>query len=150
MELLVERRWPTAESTIGTLLVDGEVECLTLEDQVRPRDAPKVPGKTAIPAGRYEVRVTYSNRFKCALPLLLNVPNFEGIRIHAGNTAADTEGCILVGQERGLNTILRSRAALADLLPKIQAALREGYVFITLVDLAAETATNADRTTGET
>ena len=92
MELRVERTDFSETSTIGKLYVDDQFECYTLEDKVRPV---KIKGKTAIPAGRYEVIVNFSQRFGRMLPLFLNVPNFEGVRIHPGNTAADTEGCIL-------------------------------------------------------
>jgi len=86
--------------TIGELLIDGKHECHTLEDVVRA-DGVKVYGETAIPPGVYSVDITYSPRFKRDLPLLIGVQNFIGIRIHPGNTASDTEGCILVGQGRG-------------------------------------------------
>src|SRR5689334_5448235 len=124
MELTLVRKFNGADCTIGELFVDGRFECFTLEDVVRPGDIArvKVAGRTAIPAGTYEVRLTMSERFKRVLPLLLNVPSFEGIRIHAGNTAADTEGCILVGRERESNAIRASRAALEPLLVKLQTA----------------------------
>src|SRR5262245_21836096 len=85
----------------GTLYVDVVMECLTLEDEIRERSgvpvsAWKVPGQTAIPAGRYSMRLTMSARFGRVLPLLLNVPGFSGIRIHTGNVIDDTDGCILV------------------------------------------------------
>lgn len=111
--------------TIGELLVNGEHECWTLEDVVRA-DGVKVFGETAIPAGTYTVDVTYSPRFKRDLPLLIGVENYIGIRIHPGNTASDTEGCILVGQGRGQNCILSSRAAFDVLFPKIAAAKSRG------------------------
>lgn len=115
-ELELRRKWLTDKSTIGELYVNGEFECFTLEDVVRPE---KVYGQTAIPAGRYRVIFSKSPRFKRVLPLLMHVPNFEGVRIHAGNTAVDTEGCILVGQERGEDKVLKSRLALEALLAKI-------------------------------
>jgi hypothetical protein len=117
MELRLERE-PSAEGcTIGRLYVDGMFECWTLEDVVRPV---KIPGQTAIPHGHYVVTLTKSKRFQRVLPLVNAVPGFEGIRIHAGNTAADTEGCILVGRERYSSTFIgSSRAALEKLLPQL-------------------------------
>ena len=120
MRLTLTRKWFTDKSTIGELEVDGKPFCFTLEDAVRT--GPKVPGATAIPAGTYKVIVTMSQRFKRFLPLLLGVPGFEGIRIHAGNTDRDTEGCILVGETRGENFIGQSRAAFNRLFPLIDAA----------------------------
>lgn len=126
MKMMLLRKPSNADCTIGRLFVDGEHECWTLEDVVRPDGEAKVPGKTAIPAGTYRVLVTLSPRFGTRLPLLMDVPGFEGVRIHPGNTAADTEGCILVGQSAGQAAILRSRVAFAPLLAKIEAALARG------------------------
>ena len=78
---------------------------------------------TAIPTGTYNVVITPSNRFKRDLPLLENVPGFTGIRIHPGNTAADTEGCILVGKGHSTRSVTDSRAAFNDLFNRIRAAL---------------------------
>ena len=121
MELLLQRNPSANGCTIGTLSVDGVFECYTLEDVVRP-NGEKVYGQTAIPAGRYHVSITMSNRFKTLLPLIENVPNFEGVRIHPGNTAADTDGCILVGQSKTDSSIGASRAAFGVLFQKMQAA----------------------------
>lgn len=96
MELRLLRDVCGADCTLGQLYVDGKPACHTVEDVVRPAGE-KVHGKTAIPEGRYQVIVTPSPRFRRDLPLLLKVPNFEGVRIHPGNTAEDTEGCILPG-----------------------------------------------------
>ena len=123
MQLMVNRTWPSAACTIGVLTVDGVNECFTLEDVVR---AEKIKGETAIPAGSYNVTITPSNRFKRDLPLLENVPNFEGVRIHPGNTAADTEGCILVGKSKGPDAIYESRKAFDTLFAKIKAAIDAG------------------------
>lgn len=113
------------DCTIGKMYIDGVDECYTLEDVVRP-DGVKVYGETAIPAGRYRVVVTRSNRFQCDLPLVLDVPNFEGIRIHPGNTSADTHGCILVGLEQRENTLLGSRLAFNSVFHKIGNAISNG------------------------
>jgi len=120
-------------ATIGELLIDGVHECYTCEDEVR---AEKIPGCTAIPAGRYKVMITFSPRFGCNMPLLVGVPGFEGIRIHPGNTPADTEGCILVGQTRGEASVGRSRAAYQALLGK----LLMQDVWIEIVDFQGEAA----------
>jgi hypothetical protein len=127
VNLRLLRKIFTPESTIGVLSVNGKPECFTLEDRVR---AAKVPGKTAIPAGIYEVSINFSDRFQRPLPLLLYVPGFSGIRIHPGNTAADTDGCILVGRTRGVNAVLNSRAAFQALFGKLQAAARREKIFL--------------------
>jgi len=122
MEIKLVREHYKPDSTIGRLLVDGTFECFTLEDGVRTT---KVFGETAIPPGSYRVTVTMSPRFKRLLPRLHDVPNFDGVLIHPGNTAADTHGCILVGQawQPGQETIGASRAAFAALFAKIQEVL---------------------------
>ncbi len=119
MQITVKRLHKTDTSTIGELLIDGIFECYTLEDIERPV---KIKAETAIPKGTYKVIINQSNRFKRLMPLLLNVPNFEGVRIHAGNTNHDTEGCILVGQSRNKNYIGQSRKAYEKLFKKMQAA----------------------------
>jgi hypothetical protein len=124
MDLLLQRERPANGCTLGRLSIDGEFECWTLEDL--ERTGPKIHGKTAIPPGTYSVRVTWSPRFNTRLPELINVPGFEGIRIHPGNTADDTEGCILVGADKGRAAILRSRAAFAPLLAKLEGAQARG------------------------
>jgi len=119
MELHLDRFLMGERETIGHLYIDGEKFCYTLEDRVRPLGE-KVPGQTAIPAGRYALAMTYSPRFKVVLPLLKDVPGFEGIRIHAGNTVRDTDGCILVGYNLEGDMISSSRLALAGLIDKLR------------------------------
>jgi hypothetical protein len=129
MNLLLERTPSGTTCTIGDLYIDGDWFCFILEDLVRevegqPVESWKVKGKTAIPAGTYRVQITYSNRFKRDLPLLVGVPGFEGIRIHPGNTDADTEGCLLPGLALGLGgeSVSRSRAAFDALYKKLDEA----------------------------
>ena len=128
MEITVTRRWRAGDATIGELAVDGTAECFTLEDEVRDGDIflVKIQGGTAIPAGRYAVIITHSPHFDRDLPLLVGVPDFEGVRIHPGNKAADTDGCLLVGKTRLGASIGNSRAAFDVLFPKIQAAIAGG------------------------
>lgn len=119
MVITVKRLYKTENSTIGEMLIDGVFECFTLEDKER---LVKIKGETAIPKGTYRVIINQSNRFKRLLPLLIDVPNFEGVRIHSGNSNHDTEGCILVGQTRNKNYIGQSRKAFDKLFKKMQAA----------------------------
>jgi len=133
VELLLQRDPSVDGTTMGKLFVEGRFECLTLEDPVR--DGPKISDETAIPAGRYRVLVTLSQRFGRMLPLLVDVPGFTGVRIHPGNTSADTSGCILVGQSRAHDSIASSRLAMAELQPQIAGALARGDdVFITVAN----------------
>lgn len=129
-------------ATLGVLFVDGHFQCFTLEDVVRdvpgmPVSAWKVPQQTAIPAGRYRVIVTPSVRFQRPLPLLLDVPGFSGVRIHPGNTAADTEGCLLVGLDRQRGRVLRSRVAFELLFPLIEQA--QGDIWVAIENHSVDT-----------
>lgn len=132
MKLTLNRILLSKEATIGELLANDEYKCDTLEDRVRP-DGEKVYGKTAIPAGTYEVKLTYSPRFKQILPEILNVPNFTGIRIHKGNSSKDTEGCVLVGTWDGSkeNWISNSKVAFDNLMILLRKA-EEGKEKITI------------------
>lgn len=131
MELKLTRTHKSHDWTLGILGLNGLFLAYTVEDTVREPGV-KVPGKTAIPAGRFEITITWSARFQRPLPLLMNVPMFEGIRIHPGNTAADTEGCILPGATRNIEagTVGLSVAAFTPLYEKIKAALEREKVFI--------------------
>lgn len=125
MLLIVKRDPSTENSTPGRLFeMHGGKErfiCYTLEDVVRT--GPKIAGKTAIPAGEYQCTISYSARFKRPLPLLHNVPNFTGIRIHGGNTHENTEGCLLVGRVRNSSDRISNCApALAEVMRLISNA----------------------------
>lgn len=111
-------------TTLGVVFLDSRFYCFSLEDQIR--EGVKIPGETAIPAGRYEVRITWSPRFNRLLPEVLAVPGFEGIRLHPGNTIADTSGCILLGIQRAGVRILESGKACAYVQEQIQAAADRG------------------------
>lgn len=145
MELKLVREILTDESTIGSLYVDGVFECYTLEDRVRPV---KVKGFTAIFPGHHEVVITFSERFRKPLPLLLNVPQFDGVRIHPGNTAKDTEGCVLVGTGRQANMITGSQIAFQRLFAKLQEAAQKEKIFIEIG--AAAPAPSAETASAET
>lgn len=125
MDIEIKRIYKGAEYTIGRLSIDGKYFCDTLEDTVRAPGV-KVRGKTAVPAGRYRVVLAESPRFKRILPLLVDVPNFEGVRIHPGNTAKDTEGCLLVGFNQVKGKVVASRATFQKLFEKLWAADQAG------------------------
>lgn len=110
MKITLKRNFKGPDYTIGKLYIDGHYFCDTLEDTVRKV---KIAGKTAIPAGTYKVKKTMSPRFKKILPEILNVPNFTGVRIHAGNTAADTDGCLLLGLNKEKGKVLCSQNTMA-------------------------------------
>ena len=134
--LTLTRKWLDSTTTIGQLTCDDQTFGLTgmwtLEDTVRPPGI-KVPGETAIPAGKYEVVITWSDRFQRRMPLLLEVPGFTGIRIHAGNTAADTEGCILVGLAREGWQIYQSKMAFNKLFTWLDRTIKREKVWITIL-----------------
>lgn len=132
MTLILQRKWATKNSTIGELSLEGKFLCFILEDVVR---GTKIKGKTAIPAGRYQIVVTPSPRFKRDLPLLLNVPNYVGVRIHPGNDADDTEGCLLPGLIREADRVLNSRAAFDKLFSTIRVLLKRGPLWIEIKDV---------------
>ena len=119
MNLALKRLHKTENSTVGELTVNGLFQCYTLEDIEREV---KIKSETAIPKGTYKVIINRSNRFKRLLPLLIDVPGFEGIRIHSGNSNHDTEGCILVGETRSKDFIGKSRKAFNALFEKMKKA----------------------------
>lgn len=153
LELTLQRTFLAEKYTIGKLLVDGKYFCDTLEDTVRDLNRNgrfdsgevKVNGQTAIPYGRYEVsldyvsprfsKVTTYNSIGGKLPRLLNVPHFDGVLIHVGNTPVDTDGCILVGQNLVKGQVLNSRVTFFNLYALLRQARNEGKkIFITITD----------------
>lgn len=128
------------------ILTVGDEEYYTCEDVVReipgvPVDKWKIYGKTAIPRGTYEVKMTWSNRFKATMPELIGVPGFTGIRIHSANYANELEGCIAPGMDRmvakniGAIGVARSREAMVHVQRAIDAELKkpDGKVVITVL-----------------
>ena len=116
MELLLERKYPKNNYTIGNLFINGKFYCNIIEDTVRDFNKNgtfdcgelKISGHTAIPYGEYEIKVTYSPKFKRELPLLLNVKHFDGIRIHRGNTEKDSSGCLIPGENKKKGMVINS------------------------------------------
>ena len=129
MILELKRNIFTDDSTIGELFIDGKFICFTLEDKVRDK---KIQNITAIPYGKYEVIINFSNRFQQYMPLLLKVPGFEGVRIHAGNKSAVTEGCILVGNSKSLNFIGNSRVTYKSLFARMKVAAKKEKIFLNI------------------
>jgi hypothetical protein len=141
MELTLLRTQKSEISTISQLFIDGVHECFVIEDTDRglTQNMPlpeiqkiKVFGKTAIPEGRYQIKITLSNRFKRLLPELLNVPAYEGIRMHVGNSPRDTEGCLLPGTTPSKDCVLNSRIAFNQLFKKLQLVPKSEEIWITI------------------
>lgn len=138
MKLTLKRIALRPTYTIGKLYIDDAYFCDTLEDTVRDinksgkfdNGEQKIKGKTAIPYGTYEIKWTYSPRFKKYTPQLMNVPSFEGIRIHSGNSSDHTEGCLLLGENKQVGKVLNSRATINKFYPIIKEACSNGKVTI--------------------
>lgn len=138
MKLILKRIALKPTYTIGKLYIDDNYFCDTLEDTVRDLNKDgkfdngekKIKGKTAIPYGTYEIKWTYSPRFKKHTPQLMNVPSFEGIRIHSGNSSDHTQGCLLLGENKKVGMILNSKATIAKFYPIIKDACTKGKVTI--------------------
>ena len=138
MKLTLKRIALRPTYTIGRLYIDDVYFCDTIEDTVRDLNKngkfdngeKKVHSKTAIPHGIYEIKWTYSPRLQKYTPQLMNVPSFEGIRIHAGNTSADTEGCLILGKNKQVGKVLNSRATINKFYPIIKEACSNGKVTI--------------------
>lgn len=134
MKLRLERLWPKKDYTVGRLYVNDRLFCNTLEDRIVDKnkngvfdgDEKKVYGESAIPYGTYKIIYNWSPKFGRNLPRLLNVPHFEGILIHPGNTAADSAGCILVGKNTEVGHLTNSRYISDELNKLIDEAQRKG------------------------
>lgn len=141
MELKLIRKYFTEKSTVGELYVNGKFQCHILEDTDRALDSEmslkriawlKQKTKTAIPYGTYEIVISYSGKFKKYLPLLIKVPGYDGIRIHPGNYAEDTDGCLLPGTYniKTPDFVGNSRIAFDALFKILQDAEKKEKIFI--------------------
>ena len=139
MNILLSRDFPKAGYTIGRLYIDGQFFCNTLEDTDRGLTDRmtekqilfiKIIARTAIPKGTYQIEVTYSPKYKRKMPQLMNVKGFEGIRIHSGNTADDTEGCILLGKNTRPGMVTDSRATVSEFEKRLKAAGNKATITI--------------------
>ena len=135
MKIELHRKYRKNGYTIGLLYINGQFVCNTLEDtdrgltsamSVNDIAAVKVKGKTAIPTGSYPVIMSYSPRFKKQMPLICGVKGFEGIRIHSGNSAEDTEGCILCGKNTEVGRITSSKIWTEKVYEYIRGGLKQG------------------------
>lgn len=133
MKLTLNRRPSLGGATIGELLENGTRICFTLEDEIReipglPVGNWKVKGATAIPAGEYRVTLEDSPRFGPGTLTINNVPGYVGVRMHAGNTSDETDGCPLLGLRVTANSIVggTSRPAVALVQQRVRAALASG------------------------
>lgn len=129
--LLCKRLWFTDKSTISELFIGDQFQCYILEDPVREE---KISGDTAIPYGKYELVLRYSDHFDMLLPLFLNVPNFSWIEFHPGNSPADTRGCPVPGMEKSQDYVSLSRKAFGLVFPKIKQAIEVGQVYWEIID----------------
>lgn len=140
MEFKITRSIHSDSSVIGEVTCEGSRVCYVLEDTVReiegvPVEDWKIKGKTAIPRGRYEIVIDMSTRFGKLMPHLLNVAGFSGIRIHAGNTDKDTEGCLIPGTDIGVDrrSVTGSRVAVDRWTMRMMQAFNSGdRCFITV------------------
>lgn len=131
MKMILERTDRLLTCTIGSLFIDGRFSLFILEDVDReipgvPVEKWKIKGNTAIPTGVFDVKLTFSNRFQKIMPLLVNVPGYEGVRIHTGNTDADTDGCLICGSEVSGEAVTGSRKAYDRLFAELKAAEDRG------------------------
>lgn len=141
MNINVKRIARKADYTIGKLYIDGKYFCDTLEDTDRglSQEMPfdylkhaKVYGVTAIPTGEYELKWTYSPKYRRYMPQIMNVPAYEGIRIHSGNTDKDTLGCILLGENKVVGKVINSRVTCDRFYNIVEQACRAEKVTINI------------------
>lgn len=139
LHFLLDRKWRKETYTIGRLYANGEFLCNTIEDVDRKLNQNmsateiqriKVAAETAIPTGTYSMRVTMSPKFKRELVEIVNVPAFSGIRIHRGNTAQDSAGCLIVGENTSKGRVTNSTKYELQITEMVKKA---DYAYITII-----------------
>ena len=127
MRCILHRKYLGPDYTIDGFSIDGKYLCDMIEDHYRDLNIEeKVFGETCIPYGKYKVELSMSPKFKRLLPMLMDVPYFTGIRIHRGNTATDSYGCILPGENKRKGMVLNSTKYEKLIVKKMQAATKRG------------------------
>lgn len=136
MTIRIDRKWKKAEYTISRVYINGSYfGCNSLEDtdrgllqtmQISELQRRKVKGKTAIPRGYYDVRITYSPKYKRMMPLVVDVPAFSGIRLHSLNKPEDSEGCIGFGKNDKVGWISDSKYWTDKICRLIETTLNKG------------------------
>lgn len=124
MKLTLQRYLFDNDYTMGLLFIDGLYFCDTIEDKFRGNDlkGKKVYGETCIPYGVYDIKITYSLKYKKNMPQIMDVPYFTGIRIHSGNTAKDSFGCVIIGIKSENGKVLESRKTYNALIKRLETA----------------------------
>lgn len=128
MEIKVTRSTFTDAFTLGRMFIDGRPYGYTCEDKDRHLETggTKIPKVTAIPRGRYRVGLSFSQRFQKVLPIIDDVPQFSGVRIHGGNKATDTEGCILLGKAPTAEGVVDCAERMKNLIAMLTEAEDDG------------------------
>ena len=143
IEITLDRIYTKPTHTIGNLIIDNKIFCNTLEDAVRDLNKDgdfedygeiKIPGETAIPYGRYPILITFSQKFKRHLPIIIDVKHFTGIRIHRGRTVKNTDGCVLVGDNTSVGELTNGAYYEKKLTSTIRNYISSGFkVFINII-----------------
>lgn len=144
MKILLQRNPSVGGATIGRVYIDDAFACYSLEDEIRevegqPVSEWKIKGATAIPAGTYRVTLEQSQRFGADTPTINDVPGFQYIRMHAGNTAEDTEGCLLLGMNVAYTSIVGGTSRQAVAMIKAAIAIARGLGEEVMIEISNPT-----------
>jgi hypothetical protein len=128
-QILLIRKYHSVRNSIGEIYINGDFFSYSLEDCPRQKGI-KIPGETSIPEGLYKIIVSYSNRFKRDMPLLLDVPGFNGIRCHSGNSEENSSGCILIAYNHDSNNHKIWGSAEKELTKILKNSKKSTYISI--------------------